>query len=117
MDQDYANLAYERALIAHVSRYLKDKLLAVGSSEPAAVVNCDDLPYSAREVPQASVMSFLRRLSEEEKVLTQDMAQYQHTRHRPPPLSRVPQNDEQEQVKVPAVDVRKKTGRGRGTGT
>lgn len=102
MDKTYVDLAYERTLIAHISRLLKDKFLSSVGSSPSAVLYCDDLPFNIREVPQANILAFLRRLTEEERIITASLAEYTHTRHQPAPLSRAPEvRDDEKEVEEP----------------
>lgn len=118
MSQEFSELCYERALIAHLIVHLTSRCVAPRGEVPEEDLMCEDLPFHSRRVPRESVFKMTRRLQSELERVERELSQFTMVKQVPQPLPPDPEekNDEQQQQQSPQVEGKEKKRRTRKAG-
>lgn len=100
MNTSYKKLAYEVTVFALLRRTLEEKYLQGGGSLKEDLI-CELVPYADRQVPNETVADVIQRLLEEERRLSEEMAQYEFRKRDVRPIAKAP--EEVPEQPVPAA--------------
>jgi hypothetical protein len=87
MNPAYTQLAYHRTVITALRRLVEEKYLEGGGGVKEDLI-CEAVPYEIRQVPNESFIEVIQRLQEEEKTLTEEMAQYEFRKREVRPIAK-----------------------------
>jgi len=87
MNPAYKQLAYQRTVITTLRRFVEEKYLEGGGGVKEELL-CESVPYEIRQVPNESFIEVIQRLQEEEKTLTEEMAQYEFRKREVRPIAK-----------------------------